>query len=354
MAPKVAIQNVNVFDGQQMQSGKTIAFENGLIVADTTGADTIIDAQGAFLLPGLIDCHAHVHDSGDLSLMAQHGVTTCLDMGTANIALFQTLRGGVGTCDIRSPGIPAMPPGSRLTSRPGFPSKWLVSSPEDAPRFVADRISEGADYIKIMFEPEGPEPAIVKALVEETHARQLKVIAHATTCDAIAKAVEANVDIITHVPLEQWLGDETVSRMKASGAIAVPTLVKMLATAGKNSELNFAHAKAAVRSMKDAEIIILSGSDANKNASGAGKVSYGDSMWKELELLVEAGLSPAEAICSATSLAASFFGLADRGVIEPGKRADLVLLSANPLQNFGSIGLIQNVWCKGVPVEKSS
>ncbi|KAB5533366.1 putative hydrolase, partial [Coniochaeta sp. 2T2.1] len=347
---KIAIQHVTVFDGKQLQGDKTVAFENGLIVPDTSGAETIIDAHGAFLFPGLIDCHAHVHAADDLFLMAQHGVTTCLDMGTKDLTLFQGLRGGVGNCDIRSAGIPAMPPGSRLTSKPGFPRRLIVAGPEDAKRFVADRISDGADYIKVMLEAEGPDQATVDAVVAEAHAQERLVIAHATTCETVEKAVEAKVDVATHVPQDKPLSDESVTKIKAAGTVFVLTLVKMVATAAKESKLDYAHSKSSAISIRQAGVTILAGTDANKHASGAGKVSYGDSMWEELRLLVEVGLSPLEALQSATSLPAHFFGLGDRGVIELGKRADLILLSKDPLQDIGNITSIQRVWCGGVEV----
>ncbi|KAB5511694.1 putative hydrolase [Coniochaeta sp. 2T2.1] len=300
-----------------------------------------------------IDCHAHVHDAEDLFLMARHGVTTCLDMGTKDLTVFQSLRGGVGNCDIRSAGIPAMPPGSRHTSKPGIPRRLIVAGPEDAKGFVADRIADGADYIKVMLEAEGPDQATVDAVVAEAHAQQRLVIAHATTCETVEKAVEANVDVATHVPQDRPLSDESATKMKAAGTVVVPTLVKMLATAAKESKLDYANSKSSTISMRQAGITILAGTDANKHASGAGKVSYGDSMWEELRLLVEVGLSPFEALQSATSLPALFFGLGDRGVIELGKRADLILLSKDPLQDIGNINSIQRIWCGGVEVPRS-
>jgi imidazolonepropionase-like amidohydrolase len=354
MAPnhvKVAIRNAVVFDGYQMQIGKTIAFQYGFIVSDATDAETVIDAHGAFLLPGLIDCHAHVHGAEDLAVMARHGVTTCLDMGTKDLTVLQTLRGGAGICDIRSAGIPAMPAGSRHTSKPGFPRRLIVAAPEDAKGFIADRISDGADYIKVMIEDEGPTQDTVNALAAEARAQERKIIAHATTSDAVEKAVEAKVDFVTHVPQDKALSDDAVSKMKASGTVAVPTLVKMLATAAEDPTVDYANSKASAISMKEAGVLLLAGTDSNKHASGVGKISYGDSMFKELELLVEVGLSPLEAIQSATALPASFFGLQDRGVIEPGKRADLILLSANPLEAISSMSSVQRVWCGGVPVE---
>ena len=291
---KVAIRDVTVFDGQEMQSGKTIAFENGLIVSDTSNAETVVDADGAFLLPGMIDCHAHVHSAEDLSLMARHGVTTCLDMGTKDLKVFQALRGGVGNCDIRSAGIPAMPAGSRHTSKPGFPRRLIVANPDDAQGFVADRISDGADYIKVMLEAEGPDQDTVNAVAAEARAQGRKTIAHATTSDTVEKAVGAKVDVVTHVPQDKALSKDTASKMKAVGTVAVPTLVKMLATAAMDSTIDYAHSKASAIGMREAGVLLLAGTDANKHASGAGKVSYGDSMCRELELLVEVGMSTSE------------------------------------------------------------
>ncbi|RKU42024.1 hypothetical protein DL546_005159 [Coniochaeta pulveracea] len=351
--PKVAICNVTVFDGQQMRKGTTVAFENGLIVSDATDAETIIDAEDAFLVPGMIDCHAHVHGAEDLALMARHGVTTCLDMGTKDLKVLQDLRGGVGNCDVRSAGIPAMPAGSRHTSKPGFPRRLIVAEPADAKGFVADRISEGADYIKVMLEAEGPSQASVDAVVAEAHAQGRIVIAHATTSGTVEKAVTAGVDVITHVPQDKPLMEETVAKMKVARTVAVPTLVKMMATAAKDTTIDYAHSKASAVTMKHAGVLLLAGTDANKHASGIGEISYGDSMCRELELLVEAGLSPLEAIRSATDLAASYFGLQDRGAIEPRRRADLVLLSKNPLEDVSNMRSIQRVWCSGVAVELS-
>ncbi len=348
---KIVIQNANVFDGEQMQSGRTVAFVDGLIVEDATGADTVIDAHGGYLLPGLIDSHAHVHGAEDLSLMAHHGVTTCLDMGTKDLSIFKSLRGGVGSCDIFSAGIPAMPHGSRHTSKPGFPKRLILGSPDDASQFVTDRITDGADFIKVMIEPEGPDQPTVNAIASEAHAQGKLIIAHATTCEAIEKAAEAKVNIITHVPLEGSLSGEVATKMKAAGSVAVPTLIKMLATAATDPASDYAHSRSSVARMKEAGVQILAGTDANKHASGAGKVSYGDSMWQELRLLVEAGLSPAEAIRSATSLPAQLFGLPDRGIIRPGNRADLILLSLNPLENITNVNSLHSVWCRGVEVD---
>jgi imidazolonepropionase-like amidohydrolase len=79
-------------------------------------------------------------------------------------------------------------------------------------------------------------------------------------------------------------------------------------------------------------------------------ISHGISLHHELELLVDAGLSTLDALRAATSRPAHYFGLADRGLIEPGRRADLVLIEGNPLQDITATQSIRRIWCGGVEV----
>jgi imidazolonepropionase-like amidohydrolase len=79
-------------------------------------------------------------------------------------------------------------------------------------------------------------------------------------------------------------------------------------------------------------------------------ISHGISLHHELELLVDAGLSTLDALRAATSRPAHYFGLADRGLIEPGRRADLVLIEGNPLQDITATKSIRRIWCAGVEV----
>ena len=82
---------------------------------------------------------------------------------------------------------------------------------------------------------------------------------------------------------------------------------------------------------------ILAGTDANAEAGVPARISHGRSLHHELELLVDAGLTTVDALRAATSRPARYFGLGDRGVIEPGRRADLVLIDGNPLQDITAV-----------------
>ena len=93
---------------------------------------------------------------------------------------------------------------------------------------------------------------------------------------------------------------------------------------------------------------ILAGTDANAGPGIPFSPRHGESLHEELELLIEAGLSTVEALRAATVLPAQYFGLHDRGVIEPGRRADLVLIDGDPIADIRATRQIRRVWCAGV------
>lgn len=105
--------------------------------------------------------------------------------------------------------------------------------------------------------------------------------------------------------------------------------------------------------MYRAGVPILAETDANAEAGLPFQVKHGEALHHELELLVDAGLSTVDALRAATSLPAKHFGLHDRGVIQVGKRADLVLISDDPIQDIRATRSIQRVWCGGVEVTRS-
>lgn len=113
---------------------------------------------------------------------------------------------------------------------------------------------------------------------------------------------------------------------------------------------DYIHYQESVRMMHEAGVPILAGTDANDIPDSPAPVKHGMVIHHELELLVKAGLSPVEALRSATSVVAKEFGLNDRGFIEPGRRADLVLIADDPLTDITATTRIQKVWCGGIEV----
>ena len=361
------LTQVRIFDGEELHAPGTVVIQDGLIAAvtegpagsigdraaDRAGAGDLLDCGGAVLLPGLIDAHIHLTGDDVLRLLADHGVTTGLDMGTWPPARVDSFRNAVGDADIRSSGAPAAAPGGVQSHMPGFPPESLLTGPEQAEQYVTRRIAEGADYIKVIAERPGTaalDQATLDALVRAAHAHGKRVIAHAAAADAVESAQQAGVDVVTHAPLDRPLDDAAVARMVADGRICVPTLTMMEGVARNLGHLglNYDAARASVTAMHRAGVPILAGTDANTAPGAPAAVPHGSSLHRELELLVEAGLSTREALRAATVLPARYFGLADRGVIAPGLRADLVLIDGDPLADITATTRIARVWCAGI------
>ncbi len=354
-ACKTALTNVRLFDGTTLTEPVTIVIDDGRIGTDPAGAE-VIDGNGSVLLPGLIDAHIHLHDAETLDQLCAHGVTTAFDMATWPPAKVDSLRGRVGRTDIRSAGTPATTSGSTHSHIPGFPAAGLVDSPGAAAQFVAERIDDGSDYIKVIADVPGPDQPTMDALVTAAHDRNMRTVVHATTTATFAMAVAAEADMITHVPIDQALDASVIAHMATAGTIAIPTLTMMkgiVETIGQAVGLDYEAARTTVAEMYRAGIPILAGTDANATPGVPFSPRHGESLHQELELLVDAGLSPVDALRAATSMPAQYFGLNDRGVIAPGRRADLVLLEGDPLADIAATRNIRRIWCAGIEPARS-
>ena len=286
----------------------------------------------------------------------------------------------VGLTDFRTPGVPAIT--SASMHRVLFPTirdEDLFESPDDAIRFVKDRLAENTDYIKVVCDVPGPSQESINALVAEAHKHDKLVIAHATTYATYEMAQDAKADVLTHAPVDQALDEAASMRMKQDGRICVPTLTMMEAVTGPLSwtaifkmlmqptllwaiikvkrksgsgqgKPEYGKARDSVTALHRAGVPILAGTDAHYEPQSPFDVRHGESLHHELELLVDAGLSTIEVLQAATSLPAKHFGLTDRGKIEVGMRADLVLLAEDPVENIKATRSIRKVWCAGVEV----
>jgi imidazolonepropionase-like amidohydrolase len=355
-AGRTALANVRVFDGRGLREPSTVIIDDGRIGTGTQGA-RILDGNGGIVLPGLIDAHVHLQDVTTLRTLAGFGVTTALDMGCWPPGLVSSLREQPGLTDIRSSQVGATSPASRhsqaLADRP---AEGLVRGPGDADRYVADRIAEGADYIKIIIDLPGFDQETVTALAAAARARGKLTIAHVTSCAAVEMAQQADIDVLTHAPLDAPLGKAAAARMRADGRVIVPTLTMMEAVVanlrqaglGGPSGPAYEPARDSVAALHQAGVPIVAGSDANLTAGVPASPPFGESLHHELELLVDAGLSSVDALRAATVVPAGHFGLPDRGAIMLGMRADLVLLAGDPIGDIRATRQIRQVWCAGV------
>jgi imidazolonepropionase-like amidohydrolase len=373
MAASTVFTNVGVFDGTGVSPLRTLIVRDGLITDDAVGpadAETV-DGNGGVLLPGLIDSHVHIDTRSDLEQCARAGVTTVLDMATRDLAALDSLRDPTALPTVLRAGMPASAPGGTHTKKMGFAGSSAVTSEADAARFVADRAREGVDYIKVIVEDPRmpgtkalPAPILV-AIAAAAHARELLVVAHAVTSAALRLADAAGVDVITHAPLDRALRAEEAAALAERGAVLVPTLVMMRGVSeavGRKlmfrllrrfriaPPVEYAHARGSVAAARKAGLTILAGTDANNEAGVPFNPRHGSSLADELGLLVDAGLTPAAAIRSATASPASTFGLNDRGAIAAGLRADLILVDGDPTLDIAAIRNVRGVWIAGARV----
>ncbi|MEU2205691.1 amidohydrolase family protein [Streptomyces hygroscopicus] len=351
-ASRTALTHVRVCDGDRLTEPRTVVIDGAAISADTsTHGAQVIDGHGMVLLPGLIDAHVHLHGPGTLEQLCSHGVTTALDMATWPPQFLTSLRGTPGVTDIRGAGTPAIGPGGPHARIPGMANDAIVRTPQQAGEFVAAQVSAGSDYIKIVAEAPGdggPDQETMNALVAAARTHGKRTVAHAVTSGACTMALNADVDLVTHIPLDRPLDQADIARMAEGKKAVIPTLTMMEGTAAARGVPHaYRTARRNLAALHRAGIPILAGTDANTQPGVPHHVPHGTSLHHELELLVDAGLTPAEALRSATTVPARVFGLTDRGAIAAGGRADLVLVDGDPLTDIHATRAIHRIWCGG-------
>ena len=208
-------------------------------------------------------------------------------------------------------------------------------------------------------------------------------IAHVTSFEGGVRAIAAGVDGLAHLFFDRQPTPELVASIASCGSFVTPTLVT-LSTAFGNSASALASdervrsrlsrkwldslsrsanvypqgklkdAFASVMALHKAGVDILAGSDVSEPLPILGGLAHGASLHHELQLLVAAGLTPVEALKSATSVPARRFGLTDRGRIAPGARADLLLVKGDPTTTITDTLNIQSIWRRGVMLDVSA
>jgi imidazolonepropionase-like amidohydrolase len=400
------IRDVRVFDGETVSERQTVVISQGKIVA--VGGSTVavpagaqeIAGEGRTLLPGLMDAHVHfpifpvTAAAEALQQSLAFGVTTSIVMGAAPSQFAARIKGLEDTdspdvAAILSAGIYATAPGGHPTQMggpgggPPFPT---LSSPGEADAFVAARVAEGSDFIKIIYDDierfgkklPTLDEATIAALVTAAHARGRIAVAHIGDERTARGAIAAGVDALAHLFEGTSVSPDFGQFAAKHGVVVIPTLSVLYSSCGMPdapgflkdantmklvlprfrsflemptapSTLRCDAAPQAIRQLAAAGVPLLTGTDAP-----APGTMYGASVHKELEHLVDAGLTPTAALVAATSAPAKAFRLTDRGRIKSGMRADLLLVAGDPSKQIRATKNIVAVWKRGVRAQPAN
>jgi imidazolonepropionase-like amidohydrolase len=371
-----------------VRDGRIAAIGPAATVAIPSGARKV-DVAGATVIPGLISAHAHVSDvqgvgpraytdanvQRQLGVYASYGVTTVWSLGGEQMPAFRA-RDEQATPTLNRARI--FLAGDIVTAK----------TPDEARQRVASVAALKPDVIKIRVDDNlgtsaKMPPEVYRAVIEEAHARGLRVAAHIFYLDDAKGLLRAGVDVIAHSIRDRDVDDELIQLMKSSGAAYIPTLTRELSTFVYESRPAFfgdpfftRHADAAVvaqleqparqqamrssksaqaykaaldvakrnlKRLSDAGVLIAMGTD-----SGAFAERFqGFFEHLELEMMADAGLTPAQILRASTSDAARAMRLKDVGAVVVGTWADLVVLDRDPLTDIRNTRSIRSVWIAG-------
>ena len=391
MAKPTYVANVTLFDGRTLKRRQGVLFGSEGIAwvgaharAPRDARDARdIDGVGRTLLPGLIDTHVHLQFDGGSDFEKESkelttpgfaavkaavnakrnldaGVTTVRDlggMGGASIDVAKAVAAGL------IPGPRILASGHALTVTGGHGHNVAFAREVDGVdamrRAVREEIRHGATTIKLIATGGVLTPGIpehftaftseeLEAAVREAHQRDHPVAAHAIGADGIRAAVLAGVDSVEHC---NQLTPATAREMVARGTFRSPTLCAIRGILDHPDEVPEyavekaarleAASKKAHRTALGAGVRHVCGTDA-----GTPFNPHGNAV-QELLHMIDWGMRPLDALRAATATGAELLRLHDVGTIEPGKRADLLLVGGDPVEDPGALLGRKRVWLGG-------
>ena len=365
---------------------------------------TRVDASGKTIIPGLVTAHAHLNDGDEalplrdqllaqLRVYAEYGVTTVHTLGDGRSAAhrahaprqpypWRVAAESIRVRDEQARGA------ARDRARLYASGPNVVGLTADEARESVDDVANlDVNIVKTRLDdtPTDMSPAVYRALIDRAHERGLRVAAHAVTLDDAKGLADAGVDAIVHSVRDRDVDAEFIAGLTLRDVGYIPTLTRTLsvflyettpaffsdafflrgadAYRAEMERIRDPNLQAQVRNSERAPAARTILEQAKRNlgllADGGVTIAMGTDSgtqlgrWQgyfehvELELMVEAGLTPMQALVAATGNAARVMGLDELGALEPGRWADFVVLDADPLADIRNTRRMDSVWIAG-------
>ncbi len=394
-----------------VEHGRVVAVGKAGSVKTPVGARRI-DLTGKTIMPALVDGHVHLGYQVGLSFSADNytratlmdqlnryayaGISAVLSMGTDAGAIPEQLRadqaaGRIGGARFLWAGRGLAAPNAGPGTPELKPSAIGVETEAEARQAVRDQIARHVDLIKIWVDDRNGmvqklAPPLYRAIIDEAHQHGTRVVAHVFYLDDAKDLARAGVDAFAHLVRDRDIDDEFVNLVKINRVLVMPNIAinengihatppawldePLLHDVVPAAEIERVRSSYAGRSPDAIERAtrtyrMMQRTVAKLYAAGV-TIGFGtddgavrDHMYvftphRELRLMAAAGMSPAHVIAAATSTTAGFLRLTDRGLLRPGRRADFLVLDANPLDDLANTTKIAQVFLGGEPIDRAA
>lgn len=414
----VLYEGARLIPGDERPPLEASAFlvENGTITRigkrgelSVPGETARVDLTGKTVMPALVNLHGHIGYQKGLSYAAENytrenlidhlnryaysGVGTVVSLGTDAGDLAFQIRdeqeaGRLGGARLRTAGRGLAEPnaGPGAAALRGAP--YGVASKEEARRAVQELAARNVDFVKIWVDDRNGtvqklRPELFRAIIDEAHRHELRVIAHVFYLTDARDLVDAGIDGFAHLVRDAEMDDELVRTIAERKVLVMPNIgiserstqaeppawlndallrdmvstdvmqrvtdsyARRSAEAVERARQSYARMQRSLAKLNAAGAPIVLGSD-----SGVQDHFYGYVEHRELELMVAAGMTPAQAIVAATGRPAEILRLDEVGTLAPGRSADFIVLDGNPLEDITSTRRIAKVYLKGTELDR--
>ncbi len=381
--------------------GRNIKSITSGLPADVPANARVIDAHGKTIMPALMVAHAHLgllkgttasgdnvtgeNDIRQLKLYAKYGVGMVMSLGDDHDCIYDVREkrnaGAIGGAYVMTAGHGIGVPDGAPPLETGADQLYRPSTVAEALKAVDELAGRHVDIIKIWVDDlhgkaRKMSPEMYQAIITEAHRRGIKVAAHVWYLADAKSLVNAGVDLLAHSIRDLPVDDELISAMKAHGTSITPTLAlddsfyifkekpdwmdsKFFQDSLEPGILDYlksdeyvaselernaeAMARRNLKALHDGGVKIAFGTD-----SGGKERPQGFDEHRELQLMVNAGLTPLQAIQCATINSAELLGVSQKmGSLAPGKQANFIVLDADPTVDIANTEKISSVWIDG-------